>query len=192
MSSSPQRAGAVAIIAFCFLGSGAMRLTEHGSAFAEGISEALEARNNAHAAPEAAEPVEEADVLLSAIRDREKQLETEADNLSTRAQELSVAEKKLEEQLTAFRKAQEQLENTLAMADGAAERDIAQMTTVYEAMKPEEAARIFERMEISFAAGIMSRMRPEITADVLTAMEPDTAYAVTLTIASRNSGVPTE
>ena len=41
------------------------------------------------------------------------------------------------------------------MADKAAERDIARMTTVYENMKPAEAARIFERMDVKFAAGLL-------------------------------------
>ena len=33
-------------------------------------------------------------------------------------------------------------------------------------------------------------MRPEIAAEVLTGMNADAAYAVTLTIASRNAAVP--
>ena len=59
-------------------------------------------------------------------------------------------------------------------------------------MKPAEAAKIFEKMDVSFAAGLMSRMRPEVAADVLTGMAPEAAYAVTLTIASRNHGVPSD
>ena len=78
------------------------------------------------------------------------------------------------------------------MADKAAERDIERMTTVYENMKPAEAAKIFERMDVSFAAGLLARVRPEIAAQVLAAMNADSAYAVTLTIASRNHAVPTE
>ena len=57
------------------------------------------------------------------------------------------------------------------MADGAAEKDIARMTTVYEAMKPAEAAQIFERMDVAFAAGLLARMRPEAAANVLTGMD---------------------
>ncbi len=74
------------------------------------------------------------------------------------------------------------------MADKAAERDIDRMTTVYENMKPAEAAKIFERMDVAFAAGLLARVRPEIAAQVLAAMNADSAYAVTLTIASRNHG----
>ena len=103
-----------------------------------------------------------------------------------------MAEAKLAEQLAAFEKAQKNLEKTLAMADQAAESDIARMTTVYENMKPADAAQIFETMDVGFAAGLLARMRPDVAAQVLTGMKPETAYAVTLTIASRNAAVPTQ
>jgi flagellar motility protein MotE (MotC chaperone) len=180
--------GGVGLIVLCFLGSAALRLTENGSAIAQEL-DTMTARTGT--APEA-EPASDADALLLAIRERESQLDAEAARLADRAQSLNVAEAKLAEQLAAFDQAQRNLEETLALADKAAERDIDRMTKVYEAMKPEEAARIIERMDVSFAAGLMARMRPEIAADVLTGMEPDAAYAVTLTITSRNSAVPTE
>jgi flagellar motility protein MotE (MotC chaperone) len=185
--------GGVTLIVACFVGSAALRLTESGPALAQGLEEMTGPRLTPASMP--AEPEKssaEADALLRAIREREAQLDRHAAQLADRAQALNVAETKLAEQLEAFEKARQNLEQTLAQADKAAERDIERMTTVYENMKPEEAARIFERMEVSFAAGLLSRMRPELTADVLASMEPDSAYAVTLTIASRNARVPTE
>ena len=44
------------------------------------------------------------------------------------------------------------------------------MTTVYENMKPADAARIFETMDVTFAAGLLARMRPDVAAEVLTGM----------------------
>lgn len=191
-ASTPVRISGVAIIVVCFFASAALRITESGPALAEGIS-ALSSEDGKTVQDEStALPDEDANVLLTAIREREQQLQRENSTLADRSQALSVAETKLAEQLAAFQKAQENLEKTLALADKAAERDIERMTTVYESMKPNDAARIFERMEVKFAAGLLSRMRPEVTAEVLTSMEPDTAYAVTLTIASQNVGVPTQ
>jgi flagellar motility protein MotE (MotC chaperone) len=185
MSSHPL--GGVALIVLCFLGSAALRLTESGLALAEDIATAPEALE-APAAP----PPADGDALLTAIREREAQLDAQEKRLADRAQTLGVAEAKLAEQLAAFEKARVNLEKTLALADEAAERDIARMTAVYENMKPADAARIFERMDVSFAAGLLARMRPEIAANVLIGMNADAAYAVTLTIASRNAAVPTE
>jgi flagellar motility protein MotE (MotC chaperone) len=181
MSSHPL--GGVGLIVLCFLGSAALRLTEGGLALAEDIA-------MAESAPPAPPP--DGDALLTAIREREAQLDAQEKRLADRAQTLGVAEAKLAEQLAAFEKARANLEKTLALADEAAERDIARMTAVYENMKPADAARIFERMDVSFAAGLLARMRPEIAANVLIGMNADAAYAVTLTIASRNAAVPTE
>lgn len=183
MATDARRAlGGVGLIVLCFVGSGALRFVEAGAALADDMASAE--------AP-TAQPAD-GDALLAAIREREARLRAEEARLADRAQTLGVAEAKLAEQLAAFETAQRQLADTLALADEAAERDIARMTTVYENMKPADAARIFARMDVNFAAGLIARMRPELAAAVLTDMEADAAYAVTLTIASRNAGVPTE
>ena len=179
--------GGIGIIVICFFGSAALRLTDNDWALAQGLGEAA-----AGGGPGSTAAPKQGDALLAAIRDRETQLDAEEKRLADRRQSLDVAEKKLQEQLAAYEKAQGNLEQTLAMADQAAEKDITRMTTVYEAMKPAEAAKIFEKMDVSFAAGLLARMRPEAAANVLTGMTPESAYAVTLTIASRNHGVPVQ
>jgi flagellar motility protein MotE (MotC chaperone) len=173
--------GGVGLIVLCFVASAGLRLGDIGFALAQETG-----------AERAAVPSAETDALLTAIREREAQLEREAARLAERQQTLNVAEARLAEQLAAVEEARGELEATLALADNAAERDIAQMTAVYERMKPEDAARIFARMELSFAAGLLVRMKPEVAALVLAGMEPDTAYAVTVMIASRHARVPTD
>lgn len=175
----------VGLIVLCFFGSAALRLTDDGWALAQGLGEVAGAQPDAP-------PTDDSTVLLAAIRDRQSQLDAEEARLADRKQSLGVAETKLSEQLAAFDKAQKNLEKTLALADQAAEKDLARMTTVYENMKPADAAKIFERMDVNFAAGLLARMRPDVAAKVLTGMNADTAYAVTLTIASRNAAVPTK
>ena len=179
MSGRPVLSG-MGLIVCCVLASAALRLTDNGWALAQGLETPATA------------PGADQDKLLDAIRQRETQLAAEEKRLADRKQTLGVAETKLAEQLAAFEKARANLEGTLAMADQAAERDLARMTTVYENMKPPEAAKIFETMDVGFAAGLLARMRPDVAAQVLTGMKPETAYAVTLTIASRNARVPTK
>lgn len=191
-TSQPAAIGGIGLIVVCFLGSAALRLTENGVAFAQEIGALTQ---GAEAAPESsAMPAQAADAdgLLASIRTRSDQIAAEEARLADRAQTLAVAETRLAEQLAALEEARANLEATLAMADQAAERDIERMTVVYENMKPAEAARIFERMDVSFAAGLMARMKPEVAALVLAGMNADAAYAVTLTIASRNTRVPVQ
>lgn len=180
----------VSLIVLCFVGSAALRLQQSGVAIAQELSGLAQGEAAGGAAAPEAGP--DTNALLQSIREREAQLDAESTRIADRAQTLNVAEAKLAEQLAAFEEARTNLEKTLALADSAAERDIERMTVVYENMKPANAARIFERMDVSFAAGILVRMKPEFAAEVLAGMTADSAYAVTLTIASRNSGVPTQ
>ena len=180
----PRARSGVALIVLCFFGSAALRLSDDGWALAQGLGKV--------SAPAATPGPSDGDHLLTAVRERETQLDAEEARLAERKQTLSIAEAKLAEQLAAFDKAQKNLEKTLALADEAAERDIARMTTVYENMKPADAARILEKMDVKFAAGLVARMRPDVAAQVMTGMTPESAYALTVTIASRNAAVPTK
>ncbi len=187
-AARPAAISGIGLIVVCFIGSAALRLTESGAALAQEINARTQGTETAAAAP----PPEDGDLLLAAIRERSTQIAAEEARLADRAQTLAVAETRLAAQLAALEEARAGLEATLAMADQASERDIGMMTAVYENMKPAEAARIFERMDVSFAAGLMARMRPELAAQVLAGMNADAAYAVTLTIASRNARVPVQ
>lgn len=175
--------GGIGLIVVCFAASALLRAGDAGWAWAQEAAHTV-------AAPEAPPP--DKDALLATIRARNSALDAEEKRLADRRQTLGVAEAKLAEQLAAFQKAQDNLEKTLALADGAAEKDLSRMTTVYENMKPADAARIFEKMDVTFAAGLLARMRPDTAASVLTGMSPEAAYAVTVTIASRNARVPTQ
>ena len=137
------RSAASASSSLCFFGSAALRLTDNGWALAQGIGEA-------GGEPRRSPPTTEAATRCSPRSASARRSSTPRRRASpTAAQTLNVAEAKLAEQLAAFEKAQENLEKTLALADEAAERDIARMTTVYENMKPADAARIFERMDVA-------------------------------------------
>jgi flagellar motility protein MotE (MotC chaperone) len=101
---------------------------------------------------------------------------------------LEVAEARVKSEISRLVDAEKRLADTLALADGAAERDVAHLVGVYETMKPKAAAVIFGEMEPSFAAGFMSRMRADAAASILAAMDSGAAYAVTAVMAGRHVG----
>ncbi len=49
----------------------------------------------------------------------------------------------------------------LAVAETAAQDDLAQLTSVYESMKPADASAIFAEMDPNLAAGFLGMMQPE-------------------------------
>ena len=130
--------------------------------------------------------------LAEALTQREKRVAAQEYALNDRLAALALAEKAIEARLVALTETEAKLSATITMADGAAESDLARLTSVYEAMKPKDAAPLFEEMAPEFAAGFLGRMKPDAAAAILSGMTANKAYAVTILLASRNAGAPTE
>ena len=128
--------------------------------------------------------------LLAALQEREALLDAREAALADRIQALAVTERKVEAMIEELVAAEARLSDTLARADQASERDLDQLTSVYERMEPEEAAALFEQMIPDFAAGFLSRMRPEAAAGVMAHLAPETAHTVSVVLAGRNARVP--
>lgn len=105
---------------------------------------------------------------------------------------LDEAEKSVRAQMAELAEAEAELNKTIALADGAAENDVSRLTSVYESMKPKEAARLFEAMAPEFAAGFIGRMQPEAAAAVMSGMSAEAAYSVSVLLAGRNALAPSE
>jgi flagellar motility protein MotE (MotC chaperone) len=177
---------ALAILALLFASSGALRL---GS----GVGTALA---NEVAEPDpAAEPAQCAEMpaaLAGALTAREAEMTLREAALKDRVAALALAEAAIEQQLTELQTAEAALASTLAIADQAAEQDLARLTTVYETMKPKDAAALFAAMAPEFAAGFLGRMQPQAAAAVMSGLTPETAYQISLQLAGRNTEAPTE
>ena len=132
------------------------------------------------------------DTLLGALKMRESALDTREAELNARIEVLGVIEAEVDEQLAALEAAEQALRATIALADAAAETDLGRLTTVYENMKPKDAAALFEEMAPEFAAGFVGMMRAEPAAMIMTQLEPQTAHAISVVLAGRNAGVPTQ
>lgn len=130
--------------------------------------------------------------LLAALQAREARLDERETQLQNRIQALHVAEVEIEEKMQALVAAEENLRATIALADSAAETDLERLTSVYENMKPKEAAALFTEMSPQFAAGFLGMMRPDAAALIMTELEPETAYSFSVVLAGRNANVPTE
>lgn len=130
--------------------------------------------------------------LLSALQAREARLEARERQFEARMEALQNAEAEIAVQLQALQQAEADLTATIALADSAAETDLAQLTTVYENMKPKEAADLFAEMSPPFAAGFLGMMRPDSAAQIMTELEPEVAYSFSVVLAGRNAAVPTD
>lgn len=130
--------------------------------------------------------------MLAAFEEREQRLKTRETQIASRMQALSVADRKIEEKLAALSAVEADLKETLALADGAAEQDITRLTSVYESMKPKDAAALFEQMDPEFSAGFLGRMKPASAASILAGLSAERAYTISVILAGRNANVPKE
>ncbi|MDQ2090570.1 MotE family protein [Marimonas arenosa] len=192
--SRPGR-GTLFVIAGLLISSAIIRLgLDAGQAIARQSDATTvdEARDSARARPENCAPPPDVAAMLVAFQQRETRLKQREAQLRARIQALSVVDREISEKMAALTGAEEELRTTLALADSAAENDLGQLTSVYENMKPKDAAALFEAMDPRFSAGFLGRMRPEAAAAIMAGLTPQTAYTISAILAGRNADVPKE
>lgn len=184
------------LIAACFLGSGVIRVFDSDAAIAEEVTKATQAMTaitpNIASEPKSCPAPLEPASLLTAIQEREQQLDQRETRLANREQVLRVSRIRIDEELRRLQEMEEKLNATIARANNAAEQDIDRVTSVYENMKAANAAQLFQEMDDSFAAGFLMRMRPDAAAGIMANLTPDKAYAISIMMASRNANAPKE
>ena len=175
------------------LGSARAQMPSPGAA-AEEVPAALEAADGQMpepAAPHGRGTRERLDAeLIIELRQRELRLGERENALATRQQELRALEQRLAAQIEALEAAETALAGTMALADQAAEADLARLTSMFEAMRPEQAAAVVSEMAPEFAAGLLGRLQPTTAAMIMAGLDPGFAYGLAAILAGRNAEVP--
>jgi len=126
--------------------------------------------------------------LLERLQERRQELDSRGRELDLRESMLKAAEKKLETQNAAEeagggktgpmaqRKEKEEIENARFKS----------VITMYETMKPKEAAKIFDRLDIGVLLEMASQIKPQIMAAILAQMSPEVAERLTVELAAKS------
>lgn len=126
------------------------------------------------------------DQILIAIKGREALLEAEEERLENRRQTLNQNKADLLEKIDELTAVEQRLAATLSQAESAAEEDLKRLVSVYENMKPTDAAELFNEMTIDFAAGFISMMDAETAAAIMAELEPNLGHSISVIAAGRN------
>ncbi|MEM8851249.1 MAG: hypothetical protein AAGE03_14595 [Pseudomonadota bacterium] len=137
-------------------------------------------------------PSEDVALLLDQIVERDDALTARERDIDLREQDVEVARQEALAALVRLQEAEDRLAARMAASAGAASDDVAQLVSVYEGMKPKDAAALFEAMEPPFAAGFLARMRPDAASAIFSNLSPDAAYALSVVMAGRNANAATE
>jgi len=125
--------------------------------------------------------------LLDEMMAREARLAEDEAALADRREALALVDAEIARKLDELAAAEDSLRRTLAIAETAAEDDIARLTRVYETMKPKQAAALFEQMDARFASGFLARMRPDAAAEIMAGLSPEAAHMLSVVLAGRNA-----
>jgi flagellar motility protein MotE (MotC chaperone) len=131
--------------------------------------------------------------LLERLQARRQELDARARELDLRESLLKAAEKKLEIQ-AAVGKAEGAKSGAPSGSPGgpAAQRKdevenarFKSVVTMYETMKPKEAAKIFDRLDIKVLLDVATQMKPQVMSQILAQMTPEAAERLTVELAVR-------
>ena len=185
--------GTLGVLAVLLIGSGLLRASlGAGEALARVQDANIDLSEAASEPDNSCEPAADVALVLEALDLRESRIQRREDQLRDRLRALQLAEEEIAQKTSELIAAEEALRKTIALADSAAEDDISRLVSVYQAMKPKDAAALFETMDPEFAAGFLGRMQPEAAAGIMAGLDPQTAYSVSVILAGRNATVPSE
>lgn len=136
--------------------------------------------------PQSVSPSERA--ILERLQARRQELEQRAREIEIRESLLKSAEKRIEGRVDEVKATEARVS---AATGQKAEQDAARfkgIITMYEGMKPKDAAKVFDRLEMSVLYDIASQIAPRKMADILGLMQPEAAERLTVELARRANG----
>jgi flagellar motility protein MotE (MotC chaperone) len=123
--------------------------------------------------------------LLERLSARRQELDKRARELDIREGLIAEAEKRMEARLAEIKQGEAQLATAAEKKDEAETARFKSLVTMYENMKPREAAKIFDRLEIGVLLEVASQINPRTMSEIMAQMQPDMAERLTVELASR-------
>ncbi|MDR3467762.1 MAG: flagellar protein FlbB [Xanthobacteraceae bacterium] len=129
--------------------------------------------------------------ILERLAERRQELDARAREIDIRENLLKAAEKRIESKVSEM-KAVEARIGSATEKKGQADADrFKDLVTMYESMKPKDAAKIFDRLEMAVLIQVASKIAPRKMSDIVGLMQPEAAERLTVELARRAGGDPT-
>lgn len=123
--------------------------------------------------------------VLERLQERRQELDARAREMDIRENLLKAAEQRIEARVGEVKAIESRI--AAAKSQQAAEEDarFKAIVTMYEGMKPKDAARIFDRLDMPVLIEVASKIAPRKMADILGVMQPAAAERLTVELARR-------
>ncbi|ABE38924.1 conserved hypothetical protein [Rhodopseudomonas palustris BisB5] len=136
--------------------------------------------------PQAISPAERA--ILERLQARRQELDARAREVEIRESLLKAAEKRIESRVEQIKASEGEIGKATEQKTEADAARFKGIITMYESMKPKDAAKIFDRLEMPVLIEIASQIAPRKMSDILGLMTPEAAEKLTVEMARRASG----
>ena len=133
--------------------------------------------------PQTVSPSERA--ILERLQARRQELEQRAREIEIRESLLKSAEKRIEGRVEEMKATEARITTATGQKTEEEAARFKGIITMYESMKPKDAAKVFDRLEMSVLFEIASQIAPRKMSDILGLMQPEAAERLTVELARR-------
>ena len=123
--------------------------------------------------------------VLERLGERRTELEARAKELEMRESVVLAAEKRLEARLGQLKQLEARINDTVRAKDEQEATRIKNLVTMYENMKPKDAARVFDRLDLRILMEVSTQINPRRMSDILAQMSSEAAERLTVELATR-------
>ena len=136
--------------------------------------------------PEQAQAVSPSErAILERLQSRRQELEARAREIDIRESLLKAAEKRAESRVEELKAIESRITTATQQKSEADAARFKGIVTMYEAMKPKDAAKVFDRLEMPVLIEIATQIAPRKMSDILGLMATDAAERLTVEMARR-------
>ena len=128
--------------------------------------------------------------ILERLQTRRQELDTRNRELEMRENLLKAAEKRLEDKVTELKDTEGRVNTAMGTRDKVEAERFKGIVSMYENMKPKDAARIFDRLDMKILVDVSTQINPRKMSEILSQMSPDAAERLTVELANRAGAKP--
>ena len=124
--------------------------------------------------------------VLESLVQRRQELEARSREIEVRENLLKASEQRIEARLIELQEAEAKLNGSVKKRDEAEVTKFKNLVSMYENMKPKEAAKVFDRLDLRILVEVVNMMNPRRMSDILALMSTEAAERLTIEIANRS------
>jgi flagellar motility protein MotE (MotC chaperone) len=139
---------------------------------------------------EAQQPVSPSErAILERLQSRRQEIEARQREIDIRESLLKAAEKRIESKVEEMKAVETRMSTSAAEQKAAEAQRLKGLVTMYEGMKPKDAARVFDRLEMGVLIEIATQIAPRKMSDIMGLMQSEAAERLTVEMARRAGGI---